>query len=90
MLRHHAIVFDDYITPNVPAYTGVQHAQMLATGDQLGLQAILALDAGGGAFTAAIEHSTDGVNWQQKNAGLFTILTDPRPDPPGSGHPAPI
>ena len=66
MIRHHVLVYDGFVTPGVAAYTGVQHADALALGDQVGLQAIVDRGAGG-SFTAAIEHSGDGIAWTQKN-----------------------
>ena len=66
MLRHHALVYDGFVTPGVAAYTGIQHAGALALGDQMGLQAIVDRGAGG-SLTAAIEHSGDGIAWTQKN-----------------------
>jgi hypothetical protein len=67
VLRYHALVFDGFVTPGVTTHTGIQHAGALALGDQMGLQAVVERGAGG-AFTAAIEHSGDGIAWSQKNA----------------------
>jgi hypothetical protein len=66
MLRHHALVYDGFVTPGVATHSGIQHADALALGDQIGLQALVDRGAGG-AFTAAVEHSGDGIAWMQKN-----------------------
>src|SRR4051812_22677603 len=68
MIRFQALVFSDYIPGSAPVYTGVQHMKALAQGDQIGLFAVCDQAAIGGAFTAAIEHSTDGRNWSPKSA----------------------
>jgi hypothetical protein len=92
MLRYDALVYDGFVTPGVTTYTGVQHAKDLALGDQMGLQAIVDFGAGG-SFTAAIEHSGNGVDWVQKNttpeinaapitAGTFTSLYGGEAYPP--------
>lgn len=67
MIRHHALVFDDYISGSTPVYTGVPHMRALAGGDQIGLHAVLDNAGAACSVTVAIEHSTDGMNWSQKN-----------------------
>lgn len=67
MLRYHELVYEGYINHGETTYTSVEHAKALALGDQMGLHAIVD-HCTGGHFTAAIEHSADGIGWVQKNA----------------------
>lgn len=68
MIREHLVVYNDYIPGSLPVYTGVQHMPTLGQADQLGFHAVLDNAVTAGQLTVAIEHSTDGINWAQKNA----------------------
>jgi hypothetical protein len=59
MLRHQALVFDDFVQG--AAYSGAQHARMLGMGDKLGIQVVLDGARIDTLITVAIEHSADGV-----------------------------
>jgi hypothetical protein len=93
VLRYHEVVYDGIVIPGVTTTTGIQHANALGLGDQMGLQAVVDRGAGG-TFTAAIEHSGDGIHWTQKNpapeidaalllVGQPTSLYGGEPYPPG-------
>jgi len=67
-------VMDEYV-PVGTTYTSAQFNSILASGDQLALQAIV--DNGGGSGTLDIfaETSSDGRNWIQRNDQSTTAAT---------------
>ena len=62
------LLFDDTITGNATAYTDAPFNELLGSADHLTFQ-LIADDAAGSAPTikAALQHSSDGQRWADKN-----------------------
>lgn len=66
MRAFYAVVFDDIVQNSTPYFSDPTHSSLLGRAEKISFQVISNVFTGGPTLTVTVQHSVDGLTWQQR------------------------